>query len=250
MKTRLDKELEEDVKFLNEVNAAIVQADVLGTKEIDGIEAQLESLTAEQMASLPSEAREVARFFKKHVPQMREILDWRELVGIDIGAVVSEIARGKFDKQKARALAKTYDELVETQENLMIAIFRLTEPRVISQSDRLRILTDSLPVDTAAMKSFVKNLRDLPPLPERQRDASQYWREASEMAFGLSLLVLLLQVLIRWVGYGLDEWDAAQEAGRPVNPKALQRLNRVTDWMTHNQAWIALMNLFAQILGR
>jgi hypothetical protein len=126
----------------------------------------------------------------------------------------------------------------------------LTQPRIQPPNELLTILIDLIADDPdgAIYQRYLIDLRKLLTNLGATTDESRYWQDVASTANVLSFMVLAFEVLLRWIGYGLDEWDTAQRANRAVKPEVFVKLGELTAFLQRNQAWIALAGLIAQIV--
>ncbi len=252
MKSQLDKELDEDIKFLNETMAQIVQLQVIQATNLHSAEQTFSQVSESEVAALPPAGQAAFRFVKDHLPDLRKMHDWRPLVGSEVASSLQSIVTGKFTKKKARALEKTYDELSEVQENMMVAVILITQPRVQSPTELLTILIDIITddADGAVYRKYLIDLRKLWKELGATTDERRYWQDVASMANILSFFVVVLEVLLRWVGYGLDEWNDALRDDRSVKPAVFIKLGQLTGWLERNQVWILIAGLLLQLARR
>jgi hypothetical protein len=191
------------------------------------------------------------RFVKDHLSDLRKMHDWRPLVGSEIATSLQNIVTGKFTKRKARALEKTYDELSDIQERTMVAVVLLTQPRIQSPIELLTIVIDVIAddADGVVYRKYLVDLRKLWTDLGVTSDERTYWQDVAQLANIFSFLVVVLEVWLRWIGYGLDEWEAAERDNRAVKPEVFLRLDELTALLEKYQIWVLIASILLQ-LGR
>jgi hypothetical protein len=255
MKSRLDKELEQDIAFLNETMSQIVRARVIEVANLESAEQAFSRVSESDVAAMPPAGQAAFRFVKDHLPELRKMHDWRPLVGSDVAGSLQSIVTGEFTKKKARALEKTYDELSEIRENMLVAVILLTQPRIQSPNELLTILIELFTDDAegATYRKYLVDLRKLVTDLGAVTDEHRYWQDVASGANMLSFMVVVFEVLLKWIDHGLDEWDAAQSSDRPVKPEVFLKLGELTAFLQRNDVWIQIAGLLllgAQLVRR
>src|SRR2546426_9663236 len=159
MQRGLDRELEEDIRFLNDVVASFVQFAVVQEQRFDADEAAIKTLPQAEIDKLTPQARAGLKFVQDHLPLLRKASDWRSVVGVDFGTRLHEIAKGDIHASGVRDLEEFRDELAIVQEDLVGGIIQLTQPQVLSPADFIDVIIDSFPEDARDLRKYFRDLK-------------------------------------------------------------------------------------------
>jgi len=116
-------------------------------------------------------------------------------------------------------------------------------------TELITILIDVIPDDDV----FKKSLTDFRVLWKDYSGATddlRYWQDVASVANILSFLVVVLQVLLTWIRYGLDEWESSKCTGREVKPTVFIKLRELTGWLDTKQVWILIAGLILHVARR
>lgn len=254
MKRGLDRELEEDIQFLNDVIASFVQFAVVQEQRFYADEAAIKTLPQAEIDKLTPQARAGLKFVQDHLPLLRKASDWRSVVGVDFGTRLHDIASGEIDAKGVRDLEEFRDELTIVQEDLVGGIVRLTQPaEVLSPSDFIDVIIDSFPEDARDLRKYFRDLKKFLVEMGATNDLATYWQGVAAWASLLGFLSLFLGIIAKWIQYGLDEWYEAQSHGQKLARRPLRRIERFRQWLPVNQPFISLIapvDLAVRILWR
>src|SRR2546422_3658049 len=239
MRRGLDRELEEDIEFLNDVIASFVQVAVVQEQRFNADEAEIKALPQAEIDKLTPQARAGLKFVQDHLPLLRKASDWRSVVGVDFGTRLHEIANGEIDAKGVRDLEEFRDEMTIVQEDLVGGIVRLTQAQVLSPAEFIDVIIDSFPEDARDLRKYFRDLKKFLVEMGATNDPASYWQGVAAWANLLGFLSLFLGIIAKWIQYGLDEWYEAQSRGRKLARRPLRRIERFREWLLVNQPFIS-----------
>lgn len=227
MKSRIDRELDEDIEFLNEAFAQLSAGAVTAHHDIETARRALESIPPSEVEKLDPKAKAALAFARKNLPILSEAYDWRTFTGADVSDRMEEVVSGEFDERAARDLRRARDELLAEQEAVLAAIIQLCQPRVLSPPEFIKVVLDTLPVEARSLRTYFRNLGKFLENVQATTDEKAYHQGVIIWANLFSFIALVLTTLTKWVDYGLDEWNTAYRRGRSPSSQPLRRIERV-----------------------
>src|SRR5437899_610531 len=227
MKRQLEKELSADLRTLRNVVKDVSKALQARTTDLNSAVEQVNRLTERDLQKFPQDVRNAIAFIKKNATNLQTAMEPGEIVGFDIGRTLNRIVSAKFDAKAAREIRSARNELSQTRDRINLTVLRINQEKMLDPPDFILALRGVFPSDARLERKILGDLARHLRQAGTKNEEGKYRKGVAAWTRVFLVLNTVVGILIKWLEYGLDEWESARQRGRSPSQEPLKGLARI-----------------------